>query len=105
MLDNDPRVPIIPAMLVLTAATGGATTGPTSTKAQRHDYNAALQQTNDKQMLMSIVRLRYGSRWFCSSDTDSRSKATLLLLTQLHALQSAPPTTGGPSLVLPVRGR
>jgi hypothetical protein len=42
MLDNDPRVPIIPAMLVLTAATGGATTGPTSTKAQRHDYNAAL---------------------------------------------------------------
>lgn len=40
--------------------------------------------------------------WFYIGDTDIRSKSTFVLLTQLYALQASPPSTGGPTLTLPV---
>lgn len=55
--------PFFIAATILTTSlmTGCATgIGPRAVRAQRGDYNAALQETNDQQLLLNIVRLRYG---------------------------------------------
>lgn len=40
-------------------ATGCTYLGPSSVTATRPDYNAAIQQTNDRELLLNLVRLRY----------------------------------------------
>ena len=34
--------------------------GPGALRTQRADYNSALQETNDRQLPLNLVRLRYG---------------------------------------------
>ena len=46
--------------LLLVAATGCATVGPRSISMGRADYNEAINKTEDEQMLLSIVKGRYG---------------------------------------------
>jgi hypothetical protein len=48
------------AASLLLAACGGL--GPNAIRASRIDYNIALQQTEDQQLLLNVVRLRYGDR-------------------------------------------
>ena len=48
------------AALVLSLIVGGCTNlGPRALRAGRNDYNVAIQQTNDEQLLLNLVRLRY----------------------------------------------
>ena len=48
------------------------------------------------------IAVPHRGHWFFIDDTDIRSKSTFVLVTQLYALQAAPPTAGGPTLTLPV---
>ena len=50
----------LPALALLVLALGGCTQlGPSLVKAGRNDYNVAVQQTNDEQVLLNVVRMRY----------------------------------------------
>ncbi len=58
------RRPARPTLLAaLAASTLGATacnlTGPTALRTGRQDYNVAIQQTQNEQLLLNLVRLRY----------------------------------------------
>lgn len=53
------------AALLLAAGVGltaCGSLGPHAIRANRTDYNIALQQTEDQQLLLNVVRLRYGDR-------------------------------------------
>ncbi len=50
------------ALLATALLSGCGTLGPNSIRASRTDYNVALRQTEDEQLLLNIVRLRYGDR-------------------------------------------
>ena len=46
--------------LALTLLTGcGSLVGPQNIRNERQDFNVALQQTNDEQMLLNLVRMKY----------------------------------------------
>ena len=52
-----------PLVLVFSLAVGGcAHLGPESLKGNRLDYNLAIQQTNDQELLLNLVRLKYRDR-------------------------------------------
>ena len=58
---KDPRVLILTTLcLVLWALSGCSTVGPKSISMGRADYNEAINKTEDEQMLLSIVKGRYG---------------------------------------------
>lgn len=48
--------------LVMVVTTGCAFTGPAAIRQTRAAYNAALQRTEDEQLLLNLVRLRYRDR-------------------------------------------
>jgi len=54
---------IVPAMLawfaLAVALAGCAQVGPRSISANRAAYNLAIQQTNDQELLLNLVRMRY----------------------------------------------
>lgn len=50
------------------------------------------------------VAINYRGTWFYIPDNDLDSKSTFVLLTQLIALHSVPPSTGGPMLSIAVGG-
>jgi hypothetical protein len=52
---------MIPLILTLS---GCAHLGPESIKGNRLDYNVAIQQTNDQELLLNLVRLRYRDRMY-----------------------------------------
>ena len=49
-------------MTAFLVATGCSQLGPNLVKAGRSEYNIALQKTADEEMLLNVVRLRYGDR-------------------------------------------
>jgi hypothetical protein len=54
-----------PVLLALLFALGGcANLGPGSIKGNRLDYNLAIQQTNDQELLLNLVRLKYRDRLY-----------------------------------------
>jgi hypothetical protein len=50
----------------------------------------------------ALLSVRNHDRWFFIEDRDFRSKSTFVLLSQIYALQAAPPTGILPTLTLPV---
>ena len=55
----------MPILLSLLFALGGcANLGPGSIKGNRLDYNMAIQQTNDQELLLNLVRLKYRDRLY-----------------------------------------
>lgn len=53
----------IPFLFLLLAVLGGcANLGPGSIQGNRLDYNMAIQQTNDQELLLNLVRLKYRDR-------------------------------------------
>ncbi len=56
------RTPILLALLL--ALGGCAHLGPGSIKGNRLDYNMAIQQTNDQELLLNLVRLKYRDRLY-----------------------------------------
>jgi hypothetical protein len=59
--DQDRRVLILAVLCsVLWALSGCAVLGPKSISMGRADYNEAINKTEDEQMLLSIVKGRYG---------------------------------------------
>jgi hypothetical protein len=46
-------------LLCFTALSACSAIGPESIRANRADYNQAIQQTNDQELLLNIVRIRY----------------------------------------------
>jgi hypothetical protein len=55
-----PNSVVVVLRTILGALCGCAVVGPTSISMGRADYNEAINKTDDAQMLMSIVRGRYG---------------------------------------------
>ena len=55
-----PNSVVVVLCTILGALCGCAVVGPTSISMGRADYNEAINKTDDAQMLMSIVRGRYG---------------------------------------------
>ena len=55
---------ILPNVLLCTlfALTGCSSLGPGAIQGSRSDYNLALRKTDDEQMLLNLVRLRYRDR-------------------------------------------
>lgn len=49
--------------LIVSALSGCATLGPSSISMGRGDYNEAINRTEDEQMLLSIVKGRYGEKF------------------------------------------
>lgn len=49
---------------LLLALSGCAHLGPESIKGNRLDYNMAIQQTNDQELLLNLVRLKYRDRLY-----------------------------------------
>ena len=47
------------ALIIAGLMVGCHVTGPTSIRTGRNDYNTAVQQTNNEQLLLNLVRLRY----------------------------------------------
>ena len=60
--------------------------------------------TSDTRPTDASVAIAYRGTWFYVADNDLDSKATFVLLTQLIALHSVPPTPGGPMLSIAVGG-
>ncbi|MDD5388507.1 MAG: hypothetical protein PHD37_04135 [Gallionellaceae bacterium] len=56
------RTPILLTFLI--ALGGCAHLGPGSIKGNRLDYNMAIQQTNDQELLLNLVRLKYRDRLY-----------------------------------------
>jgi len=55
------RIPVLLLLFFLMLAVSGCTTvGPTSISMGRADYNKAINKTENEQMLLSIVKGRYG---------------------------------------------
>lgn len=91
------RLTTLATCFVLSLATGGcASLGPAAIRWERTDYNVAIQETQNEQLLLNLVRLRY------SEDSDLSSKATFSLLSHLLALQSGEIQRLVPVLTLPV---
>jgi len=53
------RQGILAAACAALVASGCTYVGPSSVKATRIEYNSAIQQTNDQELLLNLVRLRY----------------------------------------------
>lgn len=53
------RLPLILKSIALLALAGCTSMGPRAIKGERINYNVALQQTNDEQILLNLVRLKY----------------------------------------------
>jgi hypothetical protein len=60
--------------------------------------------SSDTRPADAAVAIAYRGTWFYIPDNDLDSKSTFVLLTQLIALHSVPPTPGGPVLSIPVGG-
>jgi hypothetical protein len=54
-----PASPLAAALAVALLLSGCTYVGPSSVKATRIEYNTAIQQTNDQELLLNLVRLRY----------------------------------------------
>lgn len=57
------RTPLLLLSLLLTMG-GCAHMGPDSLRGNRLDYNMAIQQTNDQELLLNLVRLKYRDRLY-----------------------------------------
>jgi hypothetical protein len=57
------KLPLLPIALLF-ALGGCAHLGPASIQGTRLDYNLAIQQTNDQELLLNLVRLKYRDRLY-----------------------------------------
>src|SRR5512135_1646679 len=112
--------------VVLLAAWAGVSgcAGPKAVRYTRIRYNEVIRDTNDEQLLLNIVRLRYadspvfidlpnitsqfevagrGNYFYIASD-DVNSRAVLAILEILFALQESDSRHVGPLLTLPLGG-
>ena len=55
------RLSAVITVFILTAGCGGVL-GSKKLEHERQDFNIALQQTNDEQMLLNLVRMKYPVR-------------------------------------------
>ena len=53
------RVPIAAWLALFLVATAGGCLGPNSIRQTRHRYNEVIQRTNQEELLLNLVRLRY----------------------------------------------
>jgi hypothetical protein len=54
------KASLLPALLTLVVLIGCSTVGPSTISHGRADYNEAINRTDDEQLLMALVRGRYG---------------------------------------------
>ncbi|VAX10990.1 hypothetical protein MNBD_GAMMA26-1819 [hydrothermal vent metagenome] len=52
-------IPLIILILLVLLTSGCTNFGPNRLQASRNDYNVAIQQTGDEQLLLNLVRLQY----------------------------------------------
>ncbi|MEX0957902.1 MAG: hypothetical protein WDZ63_01300 [Burkholderiales bacterium] len=79
------------------AATGCSYMGPGSVSITRPEYNAAIQQTNDRELLLNLVRLRYrDSLYFMNVErVVSALEVNRAVGASVTALEGAPDTFFG----------
>lgn len=97
----NPRAPSRPlvALLMLTLASlvlsGCTHLGPGLVKADRNDYNVSLQNTNDEQLLLNLVRLRYrDTPMFLEVSSVATQFVVNTGISASHSFQTGPDTTG-----------
>ncbi len=71
---------IIPVLLM-----GCANLGPTTLKSERSNYNIAIQRTNDEQLLLNLIRLKYRDTPFFMEVSSVASQFTLSTTTNAAA--------------------
>lgn len=82
----------ISLLIPLALSLGGcAHLGPESIKGNRLDYNMAIQQTNDQELLLNLVRLRYRDRMYFMN--VERVVSAMELNRSLGASATLPPGT------------
>jgi len=64
-------------VLFLLSFMGCANLGPTTLKSERSNYNLAIQRTNDEQLLLNLVRLKYRDTPFFMEVSSVASQFTL----------------------------
>jgi hypothetical protein len=92
------------ATIIALAAAACSPIGPSSIRANRADYNMAIQQTNDQELLLNLVRTRYRDTLYFT--TVERIAATQQMTKSISAsagasfLQNVPQVGGAPSAQL-----
>lgn len=64
-------------LILLLLLIGCANLGPTTLKSERSNYNLAVQKTNDEQLLLNLVRLKYRDTPFFMEVSSVASQFTL----------------------------
>lgn len=75
-----------PLLLVALLGSGCAAQGPRSIQATRADYNIAIQQTNEQEMLLNLVRLKYRDTTYFLGVEKIASSVEVLRESNLTAL-------------------
>jgi hypothetical protein len=78
-----PKSLFVPALAAATLLSGCTFLGPSSIKATRPAYNLAIQQTNDQELLLNLVRIHYRDTLYFT--TVERIAATQELLEGVSA--------------------
>lgn len=89
--------PLIPLVMALG---GCAQFGPDGIKGNRLDYNVAIQQTNDQELLLNLVRLKYRDRMYFMN--VERVVSAMELNRSLGASASIPPGSSATFNINPV---
>lgn len=67
----------IALILIFLTLTGCARLGPATLRGERKNYNVAIQKTNDEQLLLNLVRLKYRDTPFFMEVSSVASQMTL----------------------------
>lgn len=92
------KIPLLISLLL--TLSGCAHFGPDSIKGNRLDYNMAIQQTNDQELLLNLVRLKYRDRMYFMN--VERVVSVMELNRSLGAGATIPPGTDATLSISPV---
>lgn len=91
----------LPVLITLVLSLSGcAHFGPENIKGNRLDYNVAIQQTNDQELLLNLVRLKYRDRMYFMN--VERVVSTMELNRSLGGSATKPPGTDPTFSISPV---
>ena len=71
------KLPLLLCLAVMMSLIGCVNLGPTTLKSERSNYNLAVQRTNDEQLLLNLVRLKYRDTPFFMEVSSVASQFTL----------------------------
>jgi hypothetical protein len=72
-----PKIPLLLCLTFSLLIVSCANLGPTTLKSERSNYNLAVQRTNDEQLMLNLVRLKYRDTPFFMEVSSVASQFTL----------------------------